>query len=157
MTKNILKIDNSITIDNIQQLALFIHRKTAIHIKREVTKVYLLSVIGKLKESDCDLMEIDRRFWPIQVQTLMLNYRKSLSRSNTTSTTTAAAAATTARITASTVATGKISVEEQINCQNMLQEQLREMKDKIEFYISTIIRREKEFFNWIHVNDGRIY
>ena len=46
------------------------HRKAAIRITSEITKVYLLSVIGKLKELKCDLMEVDRRSWPIQVHLL---------------------------------------------------------------------------------------
>ncbi|CAF5062121.1 unnamed protein product, partial [Rotaria magnacalcarata] len=40
-------------------------------------KIYLHSVQGTLKESNYTHMEINRRVWPIQVQSLMLTHRKS--------------------------------------------------------------------------------
>ena len=127
MARNILKTNSTITIDDIQQLALFIHQKAVIHSRRELIKVYLLSIMGKLQQTDYDSMDIDRRFWPIQVQSLLLNRRKS-------SSTTADTAATTTITTTSTTVTDMISTEEQLACQNTLQEQLREMKEEIERY-----------------------
>ena len=84
--------------------------------------------MGKLQQTDYDSMDIDRRFWPIQVQSLLLNHRKS------SSTTADTAATTTITTTTSIIATDMISTEEQIACQNTLQEQLREMKEEIERY-----------------------
>ena len=124
MARNILKTNSTITMHDIQQLALFIHQKAVIHSRRELIKVYLLSIMGKLQQTDYDSMDIDRRFWPIQVQSLLLNRRKS-------SSTTVDTAATT---TTTTTVTGTISTEEQLACQNTLQEQLREMKEEIQRY-----------------------
>ena len=132
MARNILKTNSTITIHDIQQLALFIHQKAVIHSRRELIKVYLLSIMGKLQQTDYDSMDIDRRFWPIQVQSLLLNHRKLSS--TTADTAAAAAAATTTITTTTTTVTGTISTEEQLACQNTLQEQLREMKEEIERY-----------------------
>ena len=131
MARNILKTNSIITIDDIQQLALFIHQKAVIHSRRELIKVYLLSMMGKLQQTDYDSMDIDRRFWPIQVQSLLLNRRKS---SSTTADTAAAATTTITTTTTSTTVTDMISTKEQLACQNTLQEQLREMKEEIERY-----------------------
>ena len=129
MARNILKTNSTITIHDIQQLALFIHQKAVIHSRRELNKVYLLSIMGKLQQTDYDSMDIDRRFWPMQVQSLLLNLRES---SSTTVDT--AAATTKITTTTSTTVTDMISTEEQLACQNTLQEQLREMKEEIERY-----------------------
>ena len=129
MARNILKTNSTITMHDIEQLALFIHQKAVIHSRRELIKVYLLSIMGKLQQTDYDSMDIDRRFWPVQVQSLLLNRRKSSS-----STTTNTAATTTITTTTSTTVTDMISTEEQLACQNTLQEQLREMKEEIKRY-----------------------
>ena len=62
MARNILKTNSTIKIHNIQQLALFIHQKAVIHSRRELIKVYLLSIMGKLQQTDYAAMDIDRRF-----------------------------------------------------------------------------------------------
>ena len=116
MAQNILKTNSTITIHDIQQLALFIHQQAVIHSRRELIKVYLLSIMDKLQQTDYDSMDIDRRFWPMQVQSLLLNRRKS---SSTTADTAAAVAAATTTIittTTSTTVTDMISTEEQLAC-----------------------------------------
>ena len=85
--------------------------------------------MGKLQQTDYDSMDIDRRFWPMQVQSLLFNRRKSSSTTADTATTTTITTTTT-----STTGTDKISTEGQLACQNTLQEQLREMKEEIERY-----------------------
>ena len=87
--------------------------------------------MGKLQQTDYDSMDMDRRFWPMQVQSLLLNRRKS---STTADTAVVTAATTTVTTTTSTTVTDMISTEEQVACQNTLQEQLREMKEEIEPY-----------------------
>ena len=131
MARNILKTNSTITMHDIQQLALFIHQKAVIHSRRELIKVYLLSIMGKLQQTDYDSMDIDRRFWPIQVQSLLLSNRR---KSSSTTVDTAATTTITTTTTTSTTVTGTISTEEQLACQNTLQEQLREMKEEIERY-----------------------
>ena len=106
MARNILKTNSTITMHHTQQLALFIHQKAVIHSRRELIKVYLLSIMGKLQQTDYDSMDVDRRFWPIQVLSLLLNCRKS------SSTTADTAATTTITTTTSTTVTDMISTEE---------------------------------------------
>lgn len=120
MTQTILKTVNSINMNDIQQIALIMHHKAAVHYRRELTKVYLLSVLGTLKEPECDLKEIDRRVWPIQVKSLMLTHCQS-----TTSTDISTTAMTT------TTNTEMLSQEEHLSCENLLRQQLQEMKQQI--------------------------
>ena len=72
-------------------------------------------------------MDIDRRFWPMQVQSLLLNRRKPSSKTADTADTTTIITTTT-----SATVTDMISTEERLACQNTLQDQLREMKEGIE-------------------------
>ena len=130
MARNILKRNSTITMHDIQQLALIIHQKAVIHSRRKLIKVYLLSIMGKLQQTDYDSMNIVRRFWPMQVQLLLLNHRKpSLT---TADVIVVAAATTTTTVTTSTTVTDTITTEEQLACQNTLQDQLREMEEEIE-------------------------
>ncbi|CAF5181359.1 unnamed protein product, partial [Rotaria magnacalcarata] len=72
MAQTITKTTTSISINNIRQLALFIHQAASVRIDREVMKAYLHSVMGTLKQSESHLIEVDRRVWPMQIQSLML-------------------------------------------------------------------------------------
>ncbi|CAF4819073.1 unnamed protein product, partial [Rotaria socialis] len=68
MAQAITKSNSSIHINDIQQLAVLMHRIATVQIDRYMMKVYLHSVQGTLKESNYIPIEIDRRVWPIQVQ-----------------------------------------------------------------------------------------
>ncbi|CAF4318156.1 unnamed protein product, partial [Rotaria sordida] len=81
--KNIIKNLQSISMNDIQKLALLMHQVATLRLKREITTIYLQSVTGTLMEPDNDLIEVDRRVWPIQVQSLMLTDKKAKSKTTT--------------------------------------------------------------------------
>ncbi|CAF2104344.1 unnamed protein product [Rotaria magnacalcarata] len=60
MAQNITKAISSISMNDIQQVALLMHQVAAARMNREMMKVYLHSVKGTLKEPECDLVDIDR-------------------------------------------------------------------------------------------------
>ncbi|CAF1588789.1 unnamed protein product [Rotaria magnacalcarata] len=74
-------------------------------------KIYLHSVQGILKEPTYTSMEINRRVWPIQVQSLMLAHHKP-----------------TASMEIHT------EEEEQVTCEQLLHQHLQDMKEKIQDY-----------------------
>lgn len=120
-------------INDIQEIALLMYRIAAMEIRRCVTKVYLKSVTGTLKESECTLVEVDRRVWPIQVKSLMLTHQKSAASPTTTTATTT----TTENITPN--ASHAITVEiidenQQIICEKLLQQQIKDMRQEIELF-----------------------
>ncbi|CAF3440255.1 unnamed protein product [Rotaria socialis] len=112
MAQTITKSNSSIHINDIQQLAVLMHRIATVQIDRYMMKVYLHSVQGTLKESNYIPIEIDRRVWPIQVQSLMLTHHKS---------------------TASMEIHTK-EEDEQMVCEQLLHQHLQDMKEKIQDY-----------------------
>ncbi|CAF3719689.1 unnamed protein product [Rotaria sp. Silwood1] len=75
LCKNLLKTVPTMTMNDVQQLALLMHQIGALRIKEEMSHIYLKSVTGTLTEPECDLIEVDRRVWPMQVQALVLSKR----------------------------------------------------------------------------------
>ncbi|CAF2084607.1 unnamed protein product [Rotaria magnacalcarata] len=114
MAQTITKAVSSIHINDIQQLAMLMHRIATVEIDRYMMKIYLHSVQGTLKESNYTHMEINRRVWPIQVQSLMLTHRKS-----TTST---------------EIHIEEEEEDEQMVCEQLLHQHLQDMKEKIQDY-----------------------
>ena len=58
---------SSVSVNDLQMVALLMHRIAAFSIQKQVTNAYLRSGTGKLNELDGDLSDIDRRVWPVQV------------------------------------------------------------------------------------------
>jgi hypothetical protein len=112
MAQTITKTTTSISINNIQQLALFMHRAANVRIDREVMKAYLHSVMGTLKQSESDLIEVDRRVWPIQVQSIMLTQQKA----------------------ATTTGYASVTEDQQTDCENLFHQRLIDMNEKIQYH-----------------------
>ena len=112
MAKTITKAISSIRINDIQQLAILMYQIATVQIDRYMMKVYLHSVQGTLKESLNIPIEMNRRVWPIQVQSLMLTHHKS---------------------TTSTMDT-HTEEEEQMACEQLLHKHLQDMKEQIQDY-----------------------
>ncbi|CAF4750972.1 unnamed protein product, partial [Rotaria magnacalcarata] len=112
MAQTITKTTNSISINSIQQLALFIHQAASVRTDREVMKAYLHSVMGTLKQSESHLIEVDRRVWPIHVQSLMLTQHKA----------------------ATTTACASVTEDQQADCEKHLHQRLIEMNEKIQYH-----------------------
>ncbi|CAF3235064.1 unnamed protein product [Rotaria socialis] len=112
MAQTITKTTTSISINSIQQLALFIHQAASVRTDREVMKAYLHSVMGTLKQSESHLIEVDRRVWPIHVQSLMLTQHKA----------------------ATTTACASVTEDQQADCEKHLHQRLIEMNEKIQYH-----------------------
>lgn len=114
MAQTITKTASSISINNIQQIALFIHQAANVRIDREVMKAYLHSVMGTLKRSESHLIEGDRRVWPMQVQSIMLAQQKA----------------------AGTTVGASVTEDQQADCEKHLHQRLIEMNEKIQFHLN---------------------
>ncbi|CAF5154635.1 unnamed protein product, partial [Rotaria magnacalcarata] len=75
-------------------------------------KAYLHSVMGTLKQSESHLIEVDRRVWPMQIQSLMLAQQK----------------------VATTTACASITEDQQADCEKHLHQRLIEMNEKIQYH-----------------------
>ncbi|CAM2711101.1 unnamed protein product, partial [Rotaria socialis] len=108
-------------MNDIQQMTLLMHQITTVQIDREIMKAYLHSVKGTLREAECHFIEVGRRFWPMQVQSLMLTQHKlTMNDTDTTSKTTTPMEIDTKN--------------QQIICENLLNEHLQKKKRQIEYY-----------------------
>lgn len=112
----------SISMNDIQELALLMHRIAAMTTDREIMKTYFHSVKGTLKQSTYNLAEHERRFYPLNVQTFMLSVKKTEQTSD--------------KITkASTNETSShfmLTEEEHQMCENHIYQRIYEMKDMID-------------------------
>jgi hypothetical protein len=81
---------NSINMDDLRHVAILMHQIGELKRDKQVKMIYLQSGTGTLKELGPMLNTIDRRVWPVQVKSKMLEKQEL-----TKTTATAAAAATT--------------------------------------------------------------
>ncbi|CAF4412976.1 unnamed protein product [Rotaria magnacalcarata] len=70
------------------------------------------SVMSTLKQSESHLIEVDRRVWPMQIQSLMLAQQKA----------------------ATTTASTSITEDQQTDCEKHLYQRLIEMNKKIQYH-----------------------
>ncbi|CAF1316658.1 unnamed protein product [Adineta steineri] len=113
MIQKVMNTASSIDMNDLRQLALLIHHIAAVNIKRQVTIVYLRSGIGKLRESEPSLTEVDRRVWPMQVKSALAEKRKQ----------------------GKIVTTVQISTEdEHRDHENLVYERLQQINERIEQY-----------------------
>ncbi|CAF4608751.1 unnamed protein product, partial [Rotaria sp. Silwood2] len=118
MAQNTIKTIHSISTNDIQQLAVSIHHIAAFHIQKQITEIYLKSVTGTLQESENDLIEVDRRVWPMQVKSFLLTHRKLT-------------------MTPSPIVTTIMEThteDEQLICEQILHQRLQDMNQNIEHY-----------------------
>ncbi|CAF1345307.1 unnamed protein product, partial [Rotaria sp. Silwood1] len=122
-SKDILKNVQTITINDIQQIAILMHQIGALKIKIDQTNIYLKAVTGTLTEPESDLIDVDRRVWPMQVQSMM----SSKSESNSVTT------------------TESNHEKTQRDCENLLHQRLQETSQQIQEAESTYFRYQYQF------------
>ena len=71
LVRNLLGTVNSISIQDLQCIALCIYRLGALHVQKQVTNTYLKSGTGTLRDAELELIVVDRRVWPAQVKAEM--------------------------------------------------------------------------------------
>ena len=140
MAQTIIKTVRSITMNDIQKMALLMHQIATVQIDREIMKAYLHSVNGTLKEPECYLIEVDRRFWPMQVQSLMLTQHKSTT--NDTDTT---------GISTTTTPMEIDTEDQQIACENLLNQHLQVMKQQTEYYQKELDEKQSNFIRFTSI------
>ena len=118
LMKKINKINSTIHINDIQEIALIKHRMAVLHIKKQIMETCLQSVTGTLHIVESDLIEVDRRIWPLQVRLLMLKHQQTSTISGSTTTTTM----------------GTDKEDEQVVYENLLQQQLMKLEQSLQEY-----------------------
>ncbi|CAF4160822.1 unnamed protein product, partial [Adineta steineri] len=113
MIQKVMNTASSIDMNDLRQLALLIHHIAALNIQKQVTIVYLRSGIGKLRESEPSLTEVDRRVWPMQVTSALAEKRKQ------------GKIATTVQIS---------TEDEHRDHENLVNERLQQINERIEQY-----------------------
>ena len=63
---------NTNRIQDVQNIALCLHRLAAVHIQKQVTSIYFKSGTGTLRDPEPELEPVNRRVWPMQVKSAML-------------------------------------------------------------------------------------
>ncbi|CAF2819302.1 unnamed protein product [Rotaria sp. Silwood2] len=140
MAQSIIKDVQSITINDIQQLAFFIHQMHALRIKKQITTVYLQSVTGTLPQPECDLITVDRRVIPMQVKSFLLS-EESLSTVATAAA--AAAAAPPPPPPPPTTTTMDVYQPDQESvCEKRLNERIQELCEEIQYYEQQMIEKQ---------------
>ncbi|CAF3677425.1 unnamed protein product [Rotaria sp. Silwood1] len=131
LCKNLLKTVPTMTMNDLQQLALLMHQIAALRIKEEMSHIYLKSVTGTLTEPECDLIEVDRRVWPMQVQALVLSKRPF-----------------------SSVATTEMNqAEQQTTCERLLQDRILELNEHMQQYQQQLNEKKKSFKGFTSMMD----
>ncbi|CAF3740877.1 unnamed protein product [Rotaria sp. Silwood1] len=87
MAQHIRKTNDSVTVNDIHELVVFMYHIGTLHIKKQITEAYLKSVTGTLQEPDHDFVEVDCRVLPNQVKLLMLKKGKLLPMASDTAST----------------------------------------------------------------------
>jgi hypothetical protein len=113
MIQKAMDTASSIEMNDFRQIAILMHQIADSQIQKQITNLYLLSGTGKLRGIESDLMDIDRRVWPMQVKSALL--AKPSKQKNAT-----------------VVETNK-EVEHQ-EYENLVHERLQELNGKIEQY-----------------------
>ncbi|CAF4958577.1 unnamed protein product [Rotaria sp. Silwood1] len=141
MAQDIIKNVHSITIQDIQQLAFYIHQIEALRIKKQITTLYLQSVTGTLTQPECDLIEVDRQVWPMQVKSLVLDkYPVS------TAATIAAPATTTTM--------GTNQPDRQSFCEKLLNDRIQERTEEIQSIEEKMITKKNTLTELtLHMNE----
>jgi hypothetical protein len=75
--QNLVDKTNSISIKDVQHIALCLHRIAAVHIQKQVSIIYFKSGTGTLRDPEPELVPVDRRVWPMQVKSAMLTQRST--------------------------------------------------------------------------------
>ena len=113
MIQKVMNTASAIDMNDLRRMALLMHQIAALHIQKQITIAYLRCGTGQLREPEMSLTVIDRRVWPAQVKSAMLEKRHK------------AKTDTIVQINAR---------DEHRSCENLVYEHLRKIKRKTEQY-----------------------
>jgi hypothetical protein len=78
--QKVIHTAGSISINDIQQVAILKHNIADLDIQKQISTIYLRSGTGKLREPEVELIAVDRRVWPIQVKSAVSPQPSNMSR-----------------------------------------------------------------------------
>jgi hypothetical protein len=78
--QKVINTASSISINDIQQVAILKHNIADLDIQKQISTIYLRSGTGKLREPEVELIAVDRRVWPIQVKSAVSAQPSNMSR-----------------------------------------------------------------------------
>jgi hypothetical protein len=78
--QKVIHTASSISINDIQQVAILKHNIADLDIQKQISTIYLRSGTGKLREPEVELIAVDRRVWPIQVKSAVSAQPSNMSR-----------------------------------------------------------------------------
>ncbi|CAF2793105.1 unnamed protein product [Rotaria sp. Silwood2] len=126
MNATILKQAPSITVTDLQEMAFFMHQIEAIRMKKVITNIYLKSVTGTLTEPELDLIEVDRRVYPMQVKSLLLAKQPK----------------TTAITTTTTTTMEMNEPDQQSACEKLIHQRLEELQEEMQYYEKKLLEKK---------------
>ena len=114
---NVMHTATSTTLDDLRQVAILIHQIAELRIDKQIKTTYLQSGTGTLRESEPELTNLDRRVWPTQVKSKMLEQLKKDSTKRT-----------------AIPAVKMTDEEEHRHCEEFVQQSIREINEKMVQY-----------------------
>ena len=114
---NVMHTATSTTLDDLRQVAILIHQIAELRIDKQIKTTYLQSGTGTLRESEPELTNLDRRVWPTQVKSKML---EQLNKDSTNRTAIPAMKMT--------------EEDEHRHCEEFVQQSIREINEKMVQY-----------------------
>lgn len=141
MITKITTSNKTISMNDIQEIALLKHQIAALLMKQDITETYLQSIKGTLTEYDFDLVDIDRCVWPVEVKSLMLTHRKRLASGN-------------AVATANELDINDKNVQRV--CEDLLQQHLKERNEQIQDLKSRLEAKKQSLMAYSSIIDEMI-
>lgn len=141
MITKITTSNKTISMNDIQEIALFKHQVAALLMKQDITETYLRSIKGTLTEYDFDLVDIDRCVWPVEVKSLMLTHRKRLASANAVAT------------------SNELDINDknvQRVCEDLLQQHLKERNEQIQELKSRLEAKKQSLMAYSSIIDEMI-
>ncbi|CAF1285263.1 unnamed protein product [Rotaria sp. Silwood1] len=124
MIENLLQNTPSVTSSDLQEMAFFMHQIEAIRMKKDITIIYLKSVTGTLTEPELDLIEVDRRVWPMQVKSLLLSNHPMTTTNDVN------------------------QPDQQTACEKLINQRLEELNEEIQYYQEKLLAKKNSLIGF---------
>jgi hypothetical protein len=131
--QNLVATTNPIGIQDIQNIALCLHRIAAVHIQKQVSIIYFKSGTGTLRDPEPELVPVDRRVWPIQVKSAMLTQRLT-----------------------NTTAMDNDPENEQLAYENLVHQRLQQMNQQTDQYEKDLDEKKRQLVGFTSTMEDKI-
>ncbi|CAF5146852.1 unnamed protein product, partial [Rotaria sp. Silwood1] len=100
------------------------HQIEAVRMKKDITNIYRKSVTGTLTEPELDLIEVDRRVWPMQVKSLLLSKDPITTTSEVN------------------------QPDQQTACEKLINQRLEELNEEIQYYQQKLLAKKSSLIGF---------